>query len=103
MLVVRVHPEFLERQQLPGFSKADRKFWKHRFEASNEMEHHLVRSGTLVLKFFLNLSKEEQRRRFMERIEDPRKNWKFSEADCMSACVGTITWMPTKMRSSTPA
>jgi len=81
VLVVRVHPEFLERQQLPGFSKPDRKFWKQRFEAINEMEHHLVRSGTLVLKFFLNLSKEEQRRRFMERIEDPRKNWKFSEAD----------------------
>jgi polyphosphate kinase 2 (PPK2 family) len=66
---------------LPGFTKPDRKFWKQRFESFNDMEHHLVRNGILVLKFFLYLSKEEQRRRFLERIEDPRKNWKFSEAD----------------------
>jgi polyphosphate kinase 2 (PPK2 family) len=76
-----VHPEFLERQHLPGFTKPDRKFWKQRFESINDMEHHLVRDGILVLKFFLYLSKEEQRKRFLERIEDPRKNWKFSEAD----------------------
>jgi len=83
VLVVRVHPEFIERQHLPGFTKPDRKFWKQRFESVNEMEHHLVRNGTVVLKFFLYLSKEEQRKRFLERIEDPRKNWKFSEADLL--------------------
>ncbi len=80
-LVVRVHPEFLDRQRLPGFTGPDRKFWKQRFESINNMEHHLVRNGILVLKFFLYLSKDEQRRRFLERIEDSRKNWKFSEAD----------------------
>jgi PPK2 family polyphosphate:nucleotide phosphotransferase len=81
VLVARVHPEVLEHQRLPGFTKPDRKFWKQRFESINDMEHHLVRNGTLVLKFFLYLSKEEQRKRFLERIEDPRKNWKYSDAD----------------------
>ena len=81
VLVVRVHPEFLGRQHLPGFTKPDRKFWKQRFESINNMERHLVRNGTVVLKFFLYLSKEEQRKRFLERIEDPGKNWKYSDAD----------------------
>ena len=81
VLVARVHPEVLEHQRLPGFTKPDRKFWKQRFESINDMEQHLVRNGTLVLKFFLYLSKEEQRKRFLQRIEDPRKNWKYSDAD----------------------
>lgn len=81
VLVVRVHPEFLERQHLPKLKGPDEKLWKHRFEAINDMERHLVRNGTVVLKFFLNVSKDEQARRFLERIEDPKKNWKFSEAD----------------------
>ncbi len=81
VLVVRVHPKFLDAQRLPGFTGPDKKFWKHRFDAINEMEKHLVRNGTVILKFFLHLSREEQARRFLERIEDPAKNWKFSDAD----------------------
>jgi PPK2 family polyphosphate:nucleotide phosphotransferase len=80
VLVVRVHPEWLERQRLPK-SKAKDKFWRKRFESINAFEEHLHRSGTLVLKFFLHLSKDEQRTRFIERIENPAKNWKFSLND----------------------
>jgi PPK2 family polyphosphate:nucleotide phosphotransferase len=80
VLVVRVHPEFLEGEKLP--MKADGKeFWKRRFEEINNFEHYLVKNGIIVLKFFLNVSKEEQKRRFLERIEKPEKNWKFSIAD----------------------
>jgi PPK2 family polyphosphate:nucleotide phosphotransferase len=81
VLVVRVHPKFLDAQHLPDFEGPNEKFWKHRFESINDMEKHLVRSGTVILKFFLHLSKGEQAKRFLERIEDPAKNWKFSEAD----------------------
>jgi PPK2 family polyphosphate:nucleotide phosphotransferase len=81
VLVVRVHPELLQNERLPGFLHPDKKFWQHRFESINDLERHLVRSGTVILKFFLQLSKEEQRRRFLARLEDPAKNWKFSEAD----------------------
>jgi PPK2 family polyphosphate:nucleotide phosphotransferase len=80
-LVVRVHPELLTRQHLPGFRRPDRKFWEHRFESINEVERHLVRNGTIILKFFLNVSKQEQEKRLLERLNDPQKNWKFSEAD----------------------
>src|SRR5687768_18066426 len=80
VLVVRVHPEILDRQQLPQGKKGDR-FWQNRFDDINAFERHLVRNGTVVLKFFLHLSNEEQRRRFAARLEDPAKHWKFSSAD----------------------
>jgi PPK2 family polyphosphate:nucleotide phosphotransferase len=81
VLVVRVHPKYLEAQGIPA-SMADRKdFWKGRFRSINDQESHLHRNGTRLLKFYLHLSKEEQRKRFLARIDDPNKNWKFSTAD----------------------
>ena len=80
VLVVQVHPEILESQRLPQ-QKFGRKFWEHRYEDINAFEHHLVRNGTVVLKFFLNVSKDEQKQRFLERLERPEKHWKFSSAD----------------------
>jgi PPK2 family polyphosphate:nucleotide phosphotransferase len=79
-LVVRVHPELLAKQKLPQ-RKIDDKFWARRFREINAFERYLVRNGTVVLKFFLNLSKEEQRKRFISRIDEPQKNWKFSTQD----------------------
>jgi PPK2 family polyphosphate:nucleotide phosphotransferase len=80
VLVVKVHPELVERQRLPE-GKRGKSFWEHRYEDINNFEHHLVRNGTVVLKFFLNVSKAEQKRRFLERLDDPAKHWKFSAAD----------------------
>jgi PPK2 family polyphosphate:nucleotide phosphotransferase len=85
VIAVRVNPHWLERASLPP-SVLDRmppkpRFWRRRFEEIVAFEEHLVRNGTLVLKFFLHLSREEQRRRFLERIDDPAKNWKFSPSD----------------------
>jgi PPK2 family polyphosphate:nucleotide phosphotransferase len=80
VLVVRVHPEILDRQKLPHGPTGGR-FWKNRFDDINAFERHLVRNGTVVLKFFLHLSNAEQRRRFASRLDDPAKRWKFSTAD----------------------
>lgn len=80
VLVVRVHPEVLERQRLPH-SRRGRALWEERYEDINAFERHLTRNGTILLKFFLNVSQEEQHKRFLDRIEDPTKNWKFSAAD----------------------
>jgi PPK2 family polyphosphate:nucleotide phosphotransferase len=80
VLVVRVHPELLDRQKLPP-GKRNSDFWESRYDDINRFERHLVRNGTLILKFFLNVSKAEQKRRFLERLETPEKNWKFSAAD----------------------
>jgi PPK2 family polyphosphate:nucleotide phosphotransferase len=80
VLITRVHPELLHKALLPG-RKIDREFWAHRYEEINNFEKHLARSGTLILKFFLHLTKGEQKRRFLERIENPEKNWKFSASD----------------------
>ena len=79
-LVVRVHPEILARQKLPS-ELVTKKIWKERFEAICAFERYLARNGTLLLKFFLNVSKEEQRKRFLDRIEEPAKRWKFSAGD----------------------
>ena len=82
VLIVRVHPEILAAQRLPDERAGQRQaFWDARFTSINDMEQHLHRSGTRVLKFFLHLSKDEQRRRFIDRIDNPAKNWKFSQAD----------------------
>jgi PPK2 family polyphosphate:nucleotide phosphotransferase len=80
VLVVRVHPEYLERQRLPGYGSLPQ-LWQDRYASIRDHEQHLARNGTLVLKFWLNLSPEEQRKRFLSRIDEPEKNWKFSEAD----------------------
>ncbi|HEX9366383.1 MAG TPA: PPK2 family polyphosphate kinase [Vicinamibacterales bacterium] len=79
-LVVRVHPEFLDHQKLPP-ELVTRRIWKERFEDINAFERHLTRSGFAIRKFFLNVSRKEQRRRFLERLERPEKNWKFSMGD----------------------
>jgi PPK2 family polyphosphate:nucleotide phosphotransferase len=80
VLVVRVHPELLDRQRLPARAKGP-DLWKDRYDDINNFERHLTRNGTLIVKFFLHVSKEEQGRRFLDRIDTPEKNWKFSEAD----------------------
>lgn len=80
VLVVRVHPEILARQKIPE-SRKDKHIWKRRFEEINHFERFLHDNGTIVLKFFLNVSKQEQKKRFIERLEKPSKNWKFSAAD----------------------
>lgn len=79
VLVTRVHPELLQYQKLPPESMEQ--IWKRRFREINDFEAHLHGSGTRVVKFFLHVSKEEQKRRFLERIERPEKNWKFSAND----------------------
>ncbi len=79
-LVVRVHPELIAKQKIPSH-KVDDKFWERRFHEINDYERYLTRNGTVILKFFLNLSKDEQRRRFISRIDEPAKNWKFSVGD----------------------
>lgn len=84
LLVCKVHPEFVINQRIPGISgikNIDEGFWKQRYEAINEMEKHLVKNGTIILKVFLNLSKDEQKARFLERIDNTSKQWKFSLAD----------------------
>ena len=78
VLTVRVHRELLERQRLP---KSGKDIWQRRFEDIRAFERHLARNGTLVLKFFLNVSKDEQRKRFLDRIDEPAKRWKFSMGD----------------------
>ncbi|MCX7066326.1 MAG: polyphosphate kinase 2 family protein [Methylococcales bacterium] len=78
VLVTKVHPEIL--QQLPK-GKINKKFWENRYEDINAFERHLERNGTVILKFFLNVSKDRQKERFMERLERPEKNWKFSPSD----------------------
>ncbi|MDP3010742.1 MAG: polyphosphate kinase 2 family protein [Methylococcales bacterium] len=78
VLVVKVHPELL--QNLPD-GKRGKSFWENRYEDINAFERHLERNGTVILKFFLHLSKDEQKKRFLERLERPEKNWKFSSSD----------------------
>jgi PPK2 family polyphosphate:nucleotide phosphotransferase len=80
VLAVRVHPELLKAQRLPPEADGKR-IWKHRFEDINHFERYLLRNGTVILKFFLHLSKPEQRRRLLARIDTPEKNWKFSLSD----------------------
>lgn len=81
VLVVRVHSKILQLQQLPDKIKNDKFIWKKRFEQIRNWEQHLTQNGTHVLKFFLNVSKDEQKKRFLERIDIPDKNWKFSTSD----------------------
>ena len=80
VLVVKVHPEILELGKLPP-GKRGKSFWQDRYDDINAFEQHLIRNGTIILKFFLNVSRKEQKRRLLERLENPAKNWKFSAAD----------------------
>ena len=79
ILVVRVHPELLDHQKIPTLAREN--IWKHRYEQINAFEKYLFENGVIVLKFFLNVSRDEQKKRFLERIDRPEKNWKFSTAD----------------------
>lgn len=84
VLVTRVHPEYILSENLPGIDKPEDitpAFWEKRFKQINRFEKNLAQNGTLILKFFLHVSKKEQKKRFLERIDDPSKNWKFSSAD----------------------
>ncbi len=81
VLVVRVHSNLLQNSQLPDEIKNDPNIWEQRFEQIRNFEKYLTENGIVVLKFFLNVSKEEQKERFLARIETPEKNWKFSTAD----------------------
>ncbi|WP_202701087.1 PPK2 family polyphosphate kinase [Flavobacterium sp. UGB4466] len=84
ILVTRVHPEYVLNENLPGIEKVEdipKDFWKDRMEQINNFEKHITQNGTIVLKFFLHLSKEEQRKRLLRRLEEEKHNWKFSVAD----------------------
>jgi PPK2 family polyphosphate:nucleotide phosphotransferase len=81
VLITRVHPQILRAEGLPSEVLDERTIWRHRYRSILDLERHLDRNGTKIIKFYLHLSKQEQRRRFLERIEKPEKNWKFSAAD----------------------
>lgn len=84
VLITKVHPELLLNERLPGIDKVkdvDKKFWEQRYESIRAFERHLTNNGTVIIKFFLHVSKDEQKARFLKRIDDPTKNWKFSSAD----------------------
>ncbi len=84
VLVTKVHPEFILGENIPGIDsveKINEKFWETRYEMINNFEKEISQNGTIILKFFLNVSKEEQKKRFLDRLNKPEKNWKFSSAD----------------------
>lgn len=84
VLVTKVHPEFILKENIPGYESLediDKDFWEARYKQIRRFEKNRAQNGTLILKFFLNVSKDEQKKRFLERIDDPSKNWKFSGAD----------------------
>lgn len=84
VLVTRVHPEYILNEKIPGITSVkdvDKKFWEERYKQINRFEKNLSENGTIIIKFFLYMSKDEQKVRFLERIENPSKNWKFSTAD----------------------
>jgi PPK2 family polyphosphate:nucleotide phosphotransferase len=81
VLIVRVHPEILAGQRLPDETARDPKIWEHRFRSILDLEHHLHQNGTRIAKFFLHISKEEQRKRLLARFDDPKKHWKIQKCD----------------------
>jgi PPK2 family polyphosphate:nucleotide phosphotransferase len=81
VLIVRVHPEILTSEKLPDMPDQNKKVWHDRYRSITDLEKHLQANGTRIIKFFLHLSQEEQRKRFLARIDDPDKNWKFTQAD----------------------
>ncbi len=80
-LVVRVHTDYLKAQRLPALPDDLEHLWQERFESINDLERHMTRNGTTIVKFWLNVSKDEQKRRFLSRLDEPHKHWKFSAAD----------------------
>ena len=90
VLVVRVHPELVKAEHVPGV-KIDDDFWTDRFADINAFEHHLSRNGTLILKFFLHISRDEQRKRLIKRLKDPRKHWKLRQRISPSGPSGMTT------------
>jgi PPK2 family polyphosphate:nucleotide phosphotransferase len=81
VLIVKVHPELVAAERIPAADPSSKKFWEHRYESINHLEEHLARNGTAIVKFFLNISREEQKLRFLERINNPAKHWKFAMGD----------------------
>ena len=81
VLIARVHPEILLEEDIPDAKQHGKGIWHHRYRSILDLERHLSRNGTRIIKFYLHLSKDEQRKRFLERIDQPEKNWKFSAAD----------------------
>jgi PPK2 family polyphosphate:nucleotide phosphotransferase len=81
VLIAKVHPDLVSAERIPNADPKDDKFWEHRYDDINAFEKHLTRNGTAVVKFFLNVSKEKQRERFLERLNDPSKHWKFAAGD----------------------
>ena len=81
VLITRVHPELLKSQRIPSLPKNLDRLWEQRYRAIREHEQHLAASGMVILKFWLNVSKKEQRKRFLARLEEPEKNWKFNAGD----------------------
>ena len=81
VLIVRVHPEILREQRLPDGLLDENTVWQQRYHSIMDLENHLYRNGTRIIKFFLHLSEDEQRKRFIERIDKPEKNWKFGQGD----------------------
>jgi PPK2 family polyphosphate:nucleotide phosphotransferase len=81
VLIARVHPEILRNEAIPGSPHHDKKVWRDRYRSITNLERHLHENGTRIVKFYLHLSKQEQRKRFLARIDEPEKNWKFSTAD----------------------
>ena len=96
VLIVRVHPEILKGQSLPPELVDDKNFWDKRYRSINDLEKHLYRNGTRVIKFFLHLSKEEQRQRFLRRLEDPERSWKFSKYDLVERAL--LEGIPGRLR-----
>jgi len=81
VLIARVHPEILQGEGVPKLTRDAKSIWRNRYRSIVDLERHLCTNGTRIVKFFLHLSREEQRKRFLERIDQPQKNWKFSQAD----------------------
>ena len=81
VLIVKVHPELVAAQRIPDADAADKEFWEHRYEDIVNFERHLTRNGTAIVKLFLHISKDKQRERFVDRINDPSKHWKFAAGD----------------------
>ncbi|HZN34358.1 MAG TPA: polyphosphate kinase 2 family protein [Pirellulaceae bacterium] len=81
VLILKVHPELVAAQKIPDADPSDQKFWERRYQSINNFERHLARNGTAIVKFFLNVSKDQQRQRFLDRINEPAKHWKFSASD----------------------
>lgn len=103
VLVVRVHPELLRKQRLQDELPDGKTIWQDRYRSIVDLEAHLHRNGTRTIKFFLHLSKDEQRKRFLDRIDELDKNWKFSRADLSERNNGNATYRPRRRACASPA